>query len=186
MKYGRQILTGKLAEGNEKAFRQLFEELYPSLCLFAGKYVDPDTAADIVQDAFVSYFKKAADFDDLRGIRAYLYILVQHRSINAIRDRKVSVEYTDVGEGALSEDRLTEDIMEQETMRLFHNAVEELPRQMRTIILYTLDGYRNAEIAEFMGLSEQSVKSYKKEAYKKLRTILRDVILMQVFAVLLK
>ena len=52
---------------------------------------------------------------------------------------------------------------------MFYAAVEELPSQMRRVIHYTLDGLKNAEIAQEMKISEHAVHAYKKEAYKRLR-----------------
>jgi len=44
------FLLKRLQEGNEQAFRMLFEEFYASLCLFATRYLgDREEAADVVQ-----------------------------------------------------------------------------------------------------------------------------------------
>ena len=42
------------------------------------------------------------------------------------------------------------------------------------MINYSLDGLKNAEIAEKMNLTEGTVHAYKKEAYKKLKISLRE------------
>ena len=45
---------------------------------------------------------------------------------------------------------------------------------MRAVINFSLDGLKNSEIAEKMNLSEGTVHSYKKEAYKKWKVSLRE------------
>lgn len=42
---------------DQQAFKELFFDFYPSLCVFAGRYVDsPETCEDIVQDTFFHVF----------------------------------------------------------------------------------------------------------------------------------
>ena len=65
-------------------------------------------------------------------------------------------------------------VMEEEAHRLFNKAIDNLPPQMRAVINFSLDGLKNSEIAEKMNLSEGTVHSYKKEAYKKLKVSLRE------------
>ena len=45
---------------------------------------------------------------------------------------------------------------------------------MRTVIYYALEGLKNAEIAQKMGVSENAVHAYKKEAYKRLKESMKD------------
>ena len=65
-------------------------------------------------------------------------------------------------------------LMEEEAHRIFNKAIDSLPNQMRAVINYSLDGLKNAEIAEKMNLTEGTVHAYKKEAYKKLKISLRE------------
>lgn len=59
------LLLKHLQEGDERAFRTLFEEFYASLCLFATRYLgDREEAADVVQETFLKYWNKHTDFDD--------------------------------------------------------------------------------------------------------------------------
>ena len=65
-------------------------------------------------------------------------------------------------------------VMEEEVHRVFNRAIDALPMQMRTVINYSLDGLKNAEIAEKMQITDGTVHAYKKEAYKKLRVSLKE------------
>ena len=58
--------------------------------------------------------------------------------------------------------------------RIFNHAIDNLPLQMRTVIRYSLDGLKNSEIAEKMGLAEGTIHAYKKEAYRKLKISMRE------------
>ena len=72
------LLLKHLQEGDERAFRTLFEEFYASLCLFATRYLgDREEAADVVQETFLKYWNKHTDFDDYRKIKSFLYVVVR-------------------------------------------------------------------------------------------------------------
>ena len=150
------LLLKHLQEGDERAFRTLFEEFYASLCLFATRYLgDREEAADVVQETFLKYWNKHTDFDDL------------------LRDRelrsRIPEEWIED-----SEQEFRNQVMEEEVHRIFNHAIDKLPLQMRMVINLSLDGLKNSEIAEKMNLSEGTVHAYKKEAYKKLRISLKD------------
>ena len=168
------FLLKRLQEGNERAFRMLFEEFYASLCLFAIRYLgDREEAADVVQEAFLKYWHRHADFDDYRKIKSFLYVVVRHSCLNLLRDRNLRSR---VSEELIkdSEQEFQNQVMEEEVHRIFNHAIDNLPTQMRTVIHYSLDGLKNSEIAEKMGLSEGTVHAYKKEAYKKLRISMKE------------
>ena len=67
------------------------------------------------------------------------------------------------------------EIIEQETFRIVRKAVEELPTQMRNIILYSMKGLKNNEIADKLQISEGTVHKLKKIAYGKLRESLKGI-----------
>jgi len=66
-------------------------------------------------------------------------------------------------------------IIEQETFRIVRKAVEELPTQMRNIILYSMKGLKNHEIADKLQIAEGTVHTLKKFAYRKLRESLKGI-----------
>lgn len=66
-------------------------------------------------------------------------------------------------------------IIEQETFHMVRKAVEELPTQMRNIILYSMKGLKNHEIADKLQISEGTVHTLKKFAYRKLRESLKGI-----------
>lgn len=176
-----QFIVEDLQEGDERAFRTLFEEFYASLCLFATRYLgDREEAADVVQETFLKYWNKHTDFDDYRKIKSFLYVVVRHACLNLLRDRelrsRIPEEWIED-----SEQEFRNQVMEEEVHRIFNHAIDKLPLQMRMVINLSLDGLKNSEIAEKMNLSEGTVHAYKKEAYKKLRISLKVTIIYCLF-----
>ena len=176
-----------LQNGDEKAFRLLFDEFYTALCLFAERYLgEREAAADVVQEAFVKYWDRHADFDNYYKIKSFLYVVVRHACLNQLRDRLERVEIEE-GMAIESDEFFQEQMMEEEVYRVFYRSIEELPPQMRSVIHYALEGLKNSEIAEKMGVSGHAVHAYKKEAYKKLKESMKGhyYLLETIFFILL-
>lgn len=169
-----KLLTKRLQQGDERAFKELFETFYPSLCLFAGHYLkDEPEAVDVVQESFLKYWNRHGDFDSYAQIKSFLYVVVQHACLNLMRDRHRHTSLSEIS----NEDSpvvFHNYLIEEEAHRIFNLAVDHLPLQLRTVIQYALEGLKTSEIAREMNLTENSVITYKKEAYKRLRLSLKE------------
>lgn len=174
-----------LKRGDEQAFRLLFNKFYAPLCLFAEHYLkDKSAAADIAQDAFIKYWNKHTDFDNYDKIKSFLYVSTYHACLNFLRDHRMSID-VDECEQLRSEDFFEKTLLEEEAYRLLYQAIEKLPARMQLVMQYALDGLKNAEIAQEMGISEHAVHAHKKEAYRRIREEMKDYyLLMLVFYLL--
>ena len=75
---------------NEQAFKNLFDEFYQALCVFASTYLKDDAlAADIVQEGFVKFWSKREGFDNYFKVKSFLYTMVRNDCLNYIRDHKL-------------------------------------------------------------------------------------------------
>lgn len=162
----------KIQQGDERVFEELFDEFYQPLCVFATTYLkDNAMAADIVQECFIKYWNRKVDFDNFFKVKSFLYTVVRNHCLNFIRDNKAKREDISVIE---TDDFYTETLIEEEAYRMFYHAVDALPGQTRRVIQLALDGLKNSEIGERLGVAESSVHTLKKIAYKKLKEALKD------------
>lgn len=169
-------IAANIKSGNVLAFKMLFDRYYAGLCVFAARYLKSDEECeDVVQDVFVGYWERRNDFDEICKVKSYLYTAVRNACLNILRHEEVKQHYVGEIEFSSETEECFEDVViEQETYLLIQNAIKQLPPQMRRVVLYTLDGLKNAQIAEKMGIGEGTVKALKQTAYKKLRVLLRD------------
>lgn len=115
----------KIREGDEQAFKELFDEYYQALCVFATTYLkDNALAADIVQESFVKFWGRRSDFNDTFNIKSFLYTIVRNHCLNFIRDNKLKREDLSV---LMSDEFYTETLIEDEAYRMFYEAVNALP-----------------------------------------------------------
>lgn len=160
---------------NEEEYHDVFEAYYGSLCSFACRYVeDPELAADIVQDGFVKLWQLRDDFRYLQQVKAFLYTAVRNRSLNELEHSKVAHEYEQKVKAKRADAFFHDAVVEEETFRMLSEAIGKLPPQMRSIMQLALEGKKNAEIAEALRVSPETVHTLKKSAYKKLRKYLTD------------
>lgn len=176
------LLTELNKKDDIKAFKQFFEGFYPSVCLFARKYLkDADVAEDLSQEAFVEFWKRKENFTDLKAIKGYIYTVTRNKCLNYIKLRDIRANI--LKDEILTEDYFYEFVLEEETYRIVHQAVNSLAPQSRKIVWLSMEGNKNQEIADQLNISVNTVKTLKKNAYKELRNQLKDhIFLLILFA----
>ncbi len=161
-------------------FEKFYREFFPSLCVFAFKYTqEDDVARDICQDAFLYVWKKKIVFEANDSAKSYLFKYVRNRSLNYLRNKHNQNEK--LLKLAVTEEYFRDTLIETEAYEILYKAVVLLPKQGQRVIKLTLDGLKNHEIAEQMGISENTVKTIKKQAYKTLRVEIGENILACLF-----
>ena len=170
----------KMSHGDKTAFKQVFNTYYKSICLFIQKYIqDPDQSEDIAQDVFIKIWEKKINFLSPIALKAYLYQAAKNKALNVIEHEKVKKGYQDrVKTDLKSESFFYQNFIELETQRLIIETIEKLPPRAREVLSLNLEGYKNKEIAERLGISVNTVKNHKATAYKFLKENLKDLILL--------
>lgn len=163
-----------IKRGDRAAFRELYEDYYPILCVFAMKYIrDEEQCKDIAQETLFTYWQNRGDFEDIFRVKGYLYRVARNRCLNLIKRGQVDEHYVREAMNE-PEDYFENEMIRQETYLLVRKAVEALPAQMRRIIELAMQGKKNAEIAAELSIAEGTVHTLKKTAYKKLRDQLQE------------
>ena len=166
-------LTARNISDNVKTFKLFFEGFYPSVCIFANKYVkDLALAEDIALEAFTEFWKSMEKFEDLKAIRGFIYTVTRNKCLNSIK-QAAHLDHN-LKDDRFSEDYFHESIIEEETYRLVHLAVGRLAPQSQRIIRLCLEGEKNQSIADRLNVSINTVKTLKKNSYEELRNHLKN------------
>lgn len=164
----------RFQQGDKGSYRLLFDFLYPSMCLFAHKFInDYDDAEDITQEIFIALWHHRTRFKDLDHIKSFLYLSIRNKCLNLKKHRLIRKNYAE-NFPADNEYSFEENIIETDVIQNLNTAIESLPGQQKQVILQSIQGHTNDEIAENMQISPNTVRYHKKAAYKLLREKLRS------------
>lgn len=160
-----------IRRGDRKAFREVFDHFFNALAAFGYKYVnDVEIAEDIVQETFISFWESRANFEHLLAVKSFLYTSVRNKSLNYLKHEQVKKKHESTIQYVLeSEQYFAAHVIDEEVFNSLFVLIKELPNASREIMLLALNGLKNNEIAEELGISINTVKTQKKIAYSKIK-----------------
>lgn len=160
-----------IAAGDTEAFRTLFEMFYPKVKVFLVKLLKDDKASeDIAQDIFVKLWSMGPSLPEISSFNAYLYRMTKNAAINYLRDRKPSVDISELL--IMCDGDIEQEYYRKEKELLVRLAVEQMPSQRKRIFTMSrYQGMTNDEIAKSLGLSKHTVENHLTLALKELREI---------------
>jgi len=174
-------LIGKCRKGERKAQFELYRLYFKAMYNTALRIVSqPAEAEDIMQEAFLSAFRKIETYKGDVSFGAWLKKIVINKSIDALRQRKLRFEEItgqEPDEKPEYAQEFEEDNKMQEEMRVtqIKDAINELPQGYRVVLtLALLEGYDHEEIAQVLSISESTSRSQLVRARKKLITIINS------------
>ncbi len=182
-----ECLASRYQQGDALAFEELVGRYHGPLYHFAYRLLGrAEDAEDATQDAFVQVYRAlpAARLDV--PLRPWLYRIVRNRCLDLLKRRR-AVPFADLA-GATGEDGasgpevaddgpLPEELAERaDLQRLLGEAIAALAPPYREVVAlrYTSD-LQFGEIAEVLGMPENTVKTRFQRAKAALRVALRDL-----------
>ena len=167
-----QSRVRRLRAGDHRAFEELFLDYCQPLVAFAHRLVmDQPVAENIVQDVFLRIWQNRDGLDPLSSIKTYLYTAVKNRAFNHLRHSEV-VDRDDPADSGGDDQAESPEIhwSRREVGATIHAAIEELPRNCRTIFtMHRYDCLSYREIAVILDISVKTVETQMGRALKKLR-----------------
>ncbi|MDD6211762.1 MAG: RNA polymerase sigma factor [Clostridiales bacterium] len=164
-------LVRRAKEGDVEAFGQLYEQIYREMYYFA-LYVlkHPQDAEDVVSDTVTSAFVSLKKLKKEEAFRSWIFRILSNKCKDYLREYVRRSERID--EMAPESKEWDKNVsMEDggESRILVNDILDHLEDEERMIIsMHLFAGYRETEIAELLGLKENTVRSKKSRALKKL------------------
>lgn len=160
---------------------ELFRQYYTRFCHFAFQLLKDEKAAeDIVQDAFLSFWKnKELVSDNPIAIKNYFYSSIRNACYNIHRRAKVKQRFLQIYEPEFIEEPVfLKAMIRSEVMDQIYDAINSLPPSCCKIFkLGYLEGLTNPKIADKLGISINTVKTQKRRALITLRAKLNPELL---------
>lgn len=170
-------LLSLIQNGEPYAFEVIFERYWDKLFKTAAARVNNvDDAKDIVQELLISFWNRREKLEIQTTIENYLFGALKLRIISHFRSERVcEVRLEDAIERiSILEDSVTdvEDYIELENV--LEEALILMPETLRRIYILRCDNVPVKEIAQKLGLADQTVKNYIAEVIRRLRTVITE------------
>jgi RNA polymerase sigma-70 factor (ECF subfamily) len=165
------------------SFASLYQRMQPLLYAYCRKFIsDPETARDLVQDAFIQLWENAEDIHTT--IDGYLRKTVQNLCLLHIRRQQIHRRYEDytalrLKEAELnffsSEDHPYTSVILKDMEDIIVKCLEKLPPKSRKIFMMNrFENLSCREIAEQLHLSVRTVENHIFRSLAVLKTDLSD------------
>lgn len=155
-------------------FKFFFESYFIPVCQFIKRYSGEEEVYDIAQEVFVKVYERWEEFGGMENAKAFLYTAARNLCLDWLKHQKAASNYCleHLQQESVDDPVFLKEVTRQETFRILHIAINRLPSQSRQIILLGMEGLNNAEIGKRLGVSVNTVKTLKKNAYAALRQFL--------------
>ena len=184
------FLINGIKTRNKIVFDFIFHYYYSGLCAFAEKITgSQQTAEDIVQDLFVTLWIKNDQISISSSLKSYLFTSVKNRSLDFLKHEKTKAKRLNI---LSKSEELPENLSamwfaESELIRIVEKCLEKLPPRCKEIfVLSRIEGLKNQEIADKLGISKRTVELQISNALKSLRCNLKPYLPLFLFYFLLK
>jgi RNA polymerase sigma factor (sigma-70 family) len=164
-------LIKECSRGNAKAQRALFDKFAPKMLAVCMRYLkNIDEAEDALQDGFVKVFQKIPEFKMEGSLEGWIRRIMVNNSLDAIRRNKKQLLEDDV-DSVQHKVSFTDFQFDDMDLQYLMKIIQSLPDGYRVVFnMFAIEGYSHKEIAETLGVSENTSKSQ----YSSARALLRE------------
>jgi RNA polymerase sigma-70 factor (ECF subfamily) len=176
-------LISAICQGAEGALEVLYQRYYRYAYTIAYRVLGEATSAeDIVQESFLSIWRKAGSYQKQHGsVYSWLHAIVHHRAIDKIRaatnrDRQWIPLQVEGGQDPAGEQpEAWEEVWQQEQAQMIRTVLEQLPSEQRMVIEQAyFGGFTHAEIAKKNSIPLGTVKGRMRLGIQKMRRLLEE------------
>jgi RNA polymerase sigma-70 factor (ECF subfamily) len=171
-------LLARVAQRDVAAFEHLYNRFAGAVYSLINRITgSPHTAQDTTQEAFLSIWRNAGEFDPSRGrARSWVLSLAHHKGVDAVRRLRVrSADMLDEGVRMNPSPDPVEFAMRAVAQGQVRQALMALSREQReAIVLAYYGGYTQQEIAQRLQVPLGTVKTRVRDGMARLRGSLAE------------
>ena len=148
----------KAVKGNRNAQRELYDTYAPRMLSVCRQYIrDVHFAEDVMIGGFVKAFKNLHTFRNEGSFEGWLRRIMVREAITHLRKNQFVVFDNDQLEGVAREVVYQESRLSEEEVQ---ELIDSLPQGYKVVfVLYAVEGYKHAEIANLLKISENTSRS---------------------------
>ena len=173
LQYNEKDLLMQVSEGNELAFRQLFNTYRGKLYSYILRITESkEVAEDTVHDVFLKIWINKESLPEILNLNAYLFRMAHNHAYNGFRRMaKETLVMAELERQAGYETSDPNDkLIRKEVRKFIHDAVNKLtPQQKEVFRMSREEGLKQEEIAQRLNISIFTVKKHLTDALNYLR-----------------
>ena len=167
------VLLRNFNEGDNAAFKAIYDTHYRPMLHFANRYVkDLEQAEDILTECFVILWQKREEFKTFKGLTSFLYTIIRNSCLNHLRKVKTRTNSIDQLSYLHKNNEKLQEVEKIKTDLIQYSLIEgsKLPSEMKKVFqLIYMDGFSLAEAADKLNLSIHTVRVQKANAVRRVR-----------------
>lgn len=146
--------------GDRSAQKALYDSLAPKMFPVCIRYMGDRTAAeDVLQDGFVTMFSKLGSYSGAGSFEGWARKIFVNTALMSLRKSDVLKDSDDIEQAWSVRSEATSAIQDLGYKELL-KMIGELPAGFRTVFnMYVIEGYSHKEIAEALGITENTSRS---------------------------
>ncbi len=160
-------------DGERQAQQQLYQQFYNALFAICLRYAtDHDQAKSLVNQAFLKAFQSLHQCKDFKAFPAWINRIAVNTCIDYVRKekKKRTAPLDDAAEIAIPSSVLDK-IAAEDLLAM----LQKLPPMTRAVFsMYVIDGFKHAEIAGQLGMSEGTSRWHLSSAKQELKRLIQD------------
>ncbi len=170
-------LIEKCKDNDQESQFTIYNIYYKSMYNTSLRIVnDPLEAEDLMQESFLSAFRKIDTYKGNVSFGAWLKRIVINKSIDSLRRKKI--KFRELNENHLEikeEDPLNDFKYNEDLIKKIKEAMKMLPDGYRIVLsLYMIEGYDHREVGEILNINESTSRSQLARARRRLLDILKQ------------
>lgn len=172
----KNSLLLKIAEGNERAFGQLFKTYDNQLNGYIMSITKSEPLTqEMVQDVFLKIWINRSCLTQINSFKSYLFVIARNHAFDCLkrinREKRREKEWVNIIMKEASNEH------EESPAKLFDEKIDEvvrlLPSQQKKVYSLKRGGMKQVEIAQELNISVETVKKHMSLAMRFLKNQLR-------------
>jgi len=159
-----EAIALRVQAGDGEVFGELIERYQAKLSRYARKFLlDPDDAADIVQDIFIKSYQNIQSFDVSRRFSPWIYRIAHNEFVNALKKRQsrgsvFTIDFDTLFPHLTAPDTADSAAIERDTRASLDRYLDKVsPKYREPLVLYYLEEMDYKEISEILQIPVSTV-----------------------------
>lgn len=166
-------LIDKAARGDRKAQKHIYDQHAPKMLSVCRQYISPiETAEELMLNGFFKVFTKLDQFTHAGSFQGWIRRVMVRECLDHLRKKNPFQFPDEINEQHLP-DPVDDDHDQLISLAAIQEIIDRLPTGYKSVfVMYAIDGYKHKEIAQELGISENTSKTQ----YRKARILLQEQI----------